>query len=214
MQSNLYVTGTDTDIGKTWVAVKLVQALRDTGKAVQGMKPVASGCDANGHNDDALQLRYVSTNANTPYSAVNPFAFKEAIAPEYAARNEAREVTLEGIKEAHSALDADIVVIEGAGGWLSPINEALDQADVAKALNVEAILVVGMRLGCIHQARTAAQAIEQSGVKLKAWIANETEQGDPQFDENINTIQRYIDAPLWARIRRNDEVVYWLFEDA
>lgn len=214
MQSTLYVTGTDTDIGKTWVAVRLIQALRDTGKKVQGMKPVASGCDDNGNNDDALQLRYVSTNANTPYNHVNPFAFKDAIAPEYAAKNEAREVTLDGILRAHAELakDNDVVVIEGAGGWLSPINEELDQADVARALNAEAILVVGMRLGAIHQARAAAQAIESSGVQIKAWIANETEQGDPQFDENVATIQRYINAPLWAKIHRNEDVPYWLFD--
>ena len=211
MQANLYITGTDTDIGKTWVAVKLIQALKQRGDTVQGMKPVASGCDDNGFNDDAVQLQQVSTTPATTYQLVNPFAFKEAIAPEYAARNESREVTLDGIVQAHRQLTAESIVIEGAGGWLSPINASLDQADIAKALNAEVILVVGMRLGCVHQARAAAQAIAQSGVKLKAWIANETEQGDPNFDDNVETIQRYVDAPLWAKIHRNDKAVYWLF---
>lgn len=212
MQSNLYITGTDTDIGKTWVAVKLIQAFRDAGKVVQGMKPVASGCDDNGFNDDALHLRRVSTDPSIDYALVNPFAFKDAIAPEYAAAREGREVTINAITLAHAQFDADVVVIEGAGGWLSPINAQLDQSDIANALGAEVIMVVGMRLGCIHQARATASAILQSGATLKAWIANEDGQGDPNFDDNVATISRYVNAPLWAKIRRNDEAVYWVFD--
>lgn len=214
MPSHLYVTGTDTDVGKTFVAVQLIRHLISKGENVAAMKPVASGSVIDGEgsrNADAVTLMNTA-NVNAIYDDVNPYAFEPAIAPEYAARAVGTTIQLDVIKEAFERLNqrADRVVVEGAGGWLSPVNEDIDQADVARALGIEAVIVVvGMKLGCVHNARATLQAVAQSGMRMTGWVANEATSHDPNFDDNLQAIRRYTDAPLLATIRHNDERVEW-----
>lgn len=196
MRNDLYVTGTDTDVGKTYVTVRLLRELAATQRVV-GMKPVASGServDGVLRNDDALQLMQAS-NVEADYASVNPYAFAPAIAPEYAARDAGVDIELSVIRQAFDTLAqrSDLVLVEGAGGWLSPVTETIDQADVARALGIrDVLLVVGMGLGCVHRARAAARAIEADGFRLKGWIANEPGVEDPDLRSNVRAISRYL----------------------
>ena len=213
MRHDLYITGTDTDVGKTYVAARLIAKLVAQGERIAVMKPVASGCNPTEsgalRNEDALLLMQAS-NVEAHYARVNPFAFEPAIAPEYAANRVGQPVDLDVIRGAFESLKAqsDRVVVEGAGGWLSPVNATLDQVDVMKALGIrDVILVVGMKLGCVHNARATWQAINthaSSSMRCVGWVANEATGNDPELPDNINAIRRYIDAPLLATMRHRD----------
>lgn len=178
-----YVTGTDTGAGKTFASAVLLHALRARGLSAVGMKPVASGCERTPegwHNEDALALQRASSIA-VPYAMVNPFALPAATAPQLAAREAGVRVDLAPIVYAFRELAAraDTVVVEGVGGWLAPLADDLEQADVARALALPAVLVVGLRLGCLNHARLTARALESDGIRLLGWIGN---QAEPLFD--------------------------------
>ncbi|MBT8117868.1 MAG: dethiobiotin synthase [Gammaproteobacteria bacterium] len=196
----IFVTGTDTGIGKTVVSLGLMQALQDRGLSVAGMKPLASGCEptaAGLRNDDALRLQRQSSIA-LDYDAVNPYALEPAIAPHLAARAAGVNVEIEVIHEAYQILAAqvDCVVVEGVGGWRVPLNDREEVADLANRLGLDICLVVGMRLGCLNHALLTASAIENSGCSLAGWVANQLPPLMEEAEANINTLKDKLSFPL------------------
>ena len=196
----LFVTGTDTGVGKTWASVALLHALRARGLAATGMKPVASGCVATPaglRNEDAEALIAASEPA-PPYADCNPFALAEAIAPHVAAERAGMAITLAPIEAAYARLAtrAERVVVEGAGGWMAPLAHDLMQADLARALGLPVILVVGLRLGGISHALLSARAIRADGCELVGWIANRIDPAMEQAEASLATLRARLDAPL------------------
>jgi dethiobiotin synthetase len=195
----LFVTGTDTGVGKTRVAAALCHALAGRGVRVAAMKPVASGCTptpAGLRNDDALALM-AAMNVRADYAEVNPYAFAPAIAPHIAAREAGIEIDFEVLDRAHERLRlrAQVLIVEGAGGWLAPLDAGRGFADLAVRWQMEVILVVGMRLGCLNHALLTVESIERRGLRLCGWVANSV---DPEFErclENISSLQNRISAP-------------------
>ena len=201
--NNIFVTGTDTDVGKTRISEALIELLREQGHTVAGMKPIASGCDmtADGlRNDDAVRL-IEQANADLPYDLINPYAFEPAIAPHIAARQAGVSIDLKLIKSSYQQIQqkTDVVVVEGAGGWLVPINETETMADLAKTLNLSIVLVVGIRLGCINHALLTIESIKQSGLSIVGWVANNIEI-NTQSAEIIDTLTQRLAVPLLAEI--------------
>ena len=179
MKQAFFITGTDTDVGKTYCTVKLMQHYIAQGYTVVGMKPIASGCqmiDGVWQNDDVAKL-IAASNVNAPRALINPYSFDAPIAPHIAAEEAGIEIKLEVVKHAYIELCklADIVIVEGAGGLLVPINASQTMADIAKALNLPVILVVLIKLGCINHTLLTFCAIKQKNLELNAWIANEKE---------------------------------------
>jgi dethiobiotin synthetase len=202
--NHYYVTGTDTGIGKTLASSALLYALRGRGLRAVGMKPVASGCVDVGdglRNEDALAL-LAASDPRPDYADLNPYALREPLAPEIAAREAGVEVGLEKIIAAFRRLQtsADAVVVEGVGGWAAPLATTLDQADVVRALHLPVILVVGMRLGCLNHARLTARAILEDGCELAGWIANHVDADMERQDENFELLTARMPVPCWGRI--------------
>jgi dethiobiotin synthetase len=195
---SLFVTGTDTEVGKTRISVGLIHKLIERGYKVAGMKPVASGCELTAEglrNEDAVALMQAS-NVELPYDVVNPYAFKPAIAPHIAAEQIGVDIDVSSIQHHYQSIaqQADVVVVEGAGGWLVPLNNQLTIADLALKLDLEVVLVVGIRLGCINHALLSVAAIKQSGLVFRGWIANDLE-ASPQAEDMIKTLSSHIDEP-------------------
>ncbi len=194
MARGYFVTGTDTGVGKTTVAVALIHALQQRGLKVAAMKPVAAGCtstDGQLINDDVLALS-TAANVKADPAMVNPYAFVPAIAPHIAAAQAGVQIELDKITSAYAALSqvADVVVVEGVGGFRVPLNEHLDTADLAQALGLPVILVVGMRLGCLNHALLTAEAIQSRGLKLAGWVANVLTADMSALAENLVSLQR------------------------
>ncbi|WP_024889147.1 dethiobiotin synthase [Luteimonas huabeiensis] len=199
---SLFVTGTDTGVGKTHASTALLHALRARGLRATGMKPVASGCarGAGGwRNDDALALRAASDPV-PPYEDVNPYPLPEPTAPQLAARAAGVAVALEALTAAHARLAAqcDVVVVEGAGGWLAPLADGLEHADLARALDAEVLLVVGLRLGCLNHARLSARAIVADGARLAGWIGNTVDPGFAGQAGYLDLVADALPAPCWG----------------
>jgi dethiobiotin synthetase len=201
-----FVTGTDTEIGKTLVSSAILHALVRQGVRACGMKPVAAGAEIrNGalHNDDADML-IAAGNVTMPQSLTTPYLLMEPAAPHIAAALEGVTIDPVPILAAYLEIAAasDAVVVEGVGGFCVPLNDSFDTADLAQQLGLPVILVVGLRLGCISHALLTAEAIAARGLKLAGWIANEV-QADMAFaDENVAALTRRIGAPLLGRIPR------------
>ncbi len=196
--NSVFVTGTDTDVGKTRISVALIELLQRQGKRVAVMKPIASGCEltVNGlRNDDALQLSR-QADVDLPYDLINPYAFEPAIAPHIAAEQVNTVIELSIIKQNFDLIQqqSDAVVVEGAGGWLVPINQTETMADLAINLNLPVILVVDIRLGCINHALLTVKAIESTGLKLHGWIANNFGR-NPESIEIVETLTQRVWAP-------------------
>ena len=192
-----FVTGTDTGVGKTLVSCALLRAFAAQGKQAAGFKPVAAGCDEDGRNEDALALRTASTMQLT-YGQVNPYCFGPAIAPHLAARFSGVRIEMSRILASFRELagQADEVVVEGVGGFLVPLNEKQDSADLAQELALPVILVVGMRLGCLNHAVLTQRAVAACGLQCAGWVANVVDENMPALQENIDTLSKRIDAPL------------------
>jgi dethiobiotin synthetase len=192
-----FITGTDTGVGKTLISCALLRGFAAQGKLVSGFKPVAAGCDAHDHNEDALALRAAST-LQLGYGQVNPYCFPRAIAPHLAARHVGVRIELQRILISYEELagQADEVIVEGAGGFLVPLNEDLSFADLARELDIPVILVVGMRLGCINHALLTMAAIEDHQLECAGWVANVLDQTMPALQENIDALRERIAAPL------------------
>lgn len=200
----LYVTGTDTGAGKTVASCSLLHALRGAGRRAVGMKPVASGCvriDGAWRNEDALALQAAS-DPRPDYAALNPFTLPEPLAPELAARAAGIEVGLPPLLDAFARLraQADIVVVEGVGGWAAPLATAVDQADLVHALDAPVVLVVGLRLGCLNHARLSARAIAADGCRLVGWIASEVDPDMACREENMELLAARLPAPCLGRL--------------
>lgn len=176
--TSIYVTGTDTGVGKSLVAAALLHALRARGLRALGMKPLASGCvlrDGQWQNDDALALRAAGSTPWPDYALINPFALPAPTAPEIAAEQAAISVSLAPIIAAYTALAAQAqwLVVEGVGGWCAPLAAGIDQADLVNALGKPPVLlVVGIRLGCINYARLTARAVLADGHALAGWVGS------------------------------------------
>lgn len=198
MEKGYFITGTDTNAGKTWATLALLHYFGNQGKSTIGMKPVASGCFLqNGKlvNDDALLIqRHASVQAE--YDLINPYAFAEPVSPHIAGKK--NPVALEKIIGCFKQLQtlSEIIVVEGAGGWCTPINEQQDIADLAKALALPVIMVVAIRLGCINHAKLTYRAIQQTGTHCAGWIAMCVEPDALNGEEVIKSIEKAVDAPL------------------
>jgi dethiobiotin synthetase len=199
MTTAYFITGTDTGVGKTLVSSALIHGFVTRGFTAVGMKPVAAGCRRESNQlitDDVEQLRAAS-NLNAPLNQINPYAFEPAIAPHIAAQQAGVDIKLEVIAQAYEQLKAkaDVVIVEGVGGFRVPLGHGVDTADLAKMLDLPVILVVGMRLGCLNHALLTAEAIEARGLKLAGWIANQLDPEMTAFNENLQSLQQLLTAP-------------------
>ena len=194
---NYFVTGTDTGVGKTLISCALLHAFAARGASVVGMKPVAAGCDADDLNEDVKQLRAAST-IFASLGQINPYSFFHPIAPHIAARNAGVSINLSRILESYNELaaQAEVVIVEGAGGFQVPLNETQDSADLTVALGLPVILVVGMRLGCLNHALLTLRAIDDCGLTCAGWVANIVDPDMAALDENIEALQQRCKAPL------------------
>ncbi len=192
-----FVTGTDTGVGKTLVSCALLHAFAAQNKRVVGFKPVAAGCDENDQNEDATQLRAAS-NILATYGQINPYCFVRPIAPHLAARHSGVRIELSRILTSFRELStqADEVIVEGAGGFLIPLNEKDDTSKMAQELALPIILVVGMRLGCINHTLLTLRVIDDCGLHCAAWVANVVDNEMLALNENIDALQQLIQAPL------------------
>jgi len=199
-----FVTGTDTEVGKTFSACTLLHALKNKGIKAVAMKPIAAGTDANGKNDDVEAL-IAAAEVQAPRELINPYLFQPAIAPHIAAAEEDRCIELEPILAAFKTLRgmADAVLVEGVGGFCVPLGPQLDTADLAQKLELPVILIVGMRLGCINHALLTQQSIAARGLKLVGWIANRVDPEMARFEENLDALKGRIEAPLLGIIPAN-----------
>lgn len=194
----LVITGTDTGVGKTYVSCAILRALASQGLRVAGFKPVASGAvpAAQGWvNEDGLALQ-VASSIPLRYAEVNPYCLREPIAPHIAAQREGLRIDSARLSEAHEHLanQVDVVVVEGAGGWLVPFTETLSFADWVAGHRWPVLLVVGMRLGCINHALLSAQAIRQQ-TRLLGWVANPLPPAAMAMSDNIQTLDDRIAEP-------------------
>lgn len=201
-----FVTGTDTEIGKTLTSAALLHALVATGVRACGMKPVAAGAELRDgvlHNDDADMLAAASNVAMLP-ALTTPYLFKEPAAPHIAAALEGRAIELVPILAAYTELAAaaDAVVVEGVGGFRVPLADDFDTADLAQQLGLPVVLVVGLRLGCISHALLTAESIVARGLVLAGWVANETQDDMAFADENVAALAARLPAPLLGRVPR------------
>lgn len=192
----VFVTGTDTGVGKTRVAVALIHALRLQGLRVAAMKPVAAGQAPGELNEDVVALRQAA-DVKGELRDVNPYAFEPAAAPHIAAAQAGVRIELDTIAAAYARLAAaaDVVVVEGAGGWRVPLNEREDMADLAKRLGLPVVLVVGLRLGCLNHALLTAESIARRGLRWGGWIGNHLEPSMPLAAENLLALQARLPGP-------------------
>ena len=201
-----FVTGTDTDVGKTLTSAALLHALVQTGVRACGMKPVAAGAQLREgvwHNDDADVLATSSNVVMLP-ALTTPYLFKQAAAPHVAASLERVSIESMPILAAYTEIAAasDAVVVEGLGGFRVPLSDSFDTADLAQQLALPVVLVVGLRLGCINHALLTAEAIIARGLLLAGWVANELEADMPFVDENVEALLTRLPAPLLGRLPR------------
>ncbi|CAD5106600.1 dethiobiotin synthase [Zestomonas carbonaria] len=202
-----FVTGTDTEIGKTTIAAGLLHAARRAGLSTAAAKPVASGCEMTPdglRNGDALAL-LGECSLPLRYEEVNPIAFELPIAPHLAAREAGVELSvaaLEAPVRAVLARSADFSLVEGAGGWRVPLAGAESLSDLAIALDLPVILVIGVRLGCINHAVLSAEAIARDGLRLAGWVANIVDPATSRLDENLATLAERLAAPCLGRVPR------------
>lgn len=198
MQQGYFITGTDTNVGKTWVTVALMRMFKQQRLSVVGMKPVAAGCEwqqGQWKNEDAL-LMQENASVSLPYQCINPYAFKLAVSPHLACEGETVNINVLQEKLEELRQQVDVVLVEGAGGWHSPLSKTFDNAHLAEVMRLPVIMVVAIRLGCINHALLTWQAIQASTVECAGWVAVQIDSQVLQADENIHYLQRRIDAPL------------------
>jgi dethiobiotin synthetase len=206
MAQGLFITGTDTECGKTEVTLGLMQLLQSKGRMVIGMKPIASGANVTVEglrNEDALRIQQQASES-IPYDQVNPFAFEPPMAPHLAAREAGAEIDFERIFSIYHqlAVGQKLVLVEGVGGWRVPLGSQGGVSDLAAQLNLPVVLVVGLKLGCINHALLTAESILSRGLKLAGWVANTV---DPEMlapGGNLDTLRELIDAPLLGVVPR------------
>lgn len=210
MTKTLFITGTDTEIGKTHVACGLIRAARAAGLKVAPFKPVAAGCEhtaAGRRNDDAEALM-AAAGGDWDYDTVNPYTLEAAIAPHLAAAEEGVSIDPERIRAAHAALaaDADLVVAEGAGGWLVPLDGTLDTGGLVARMGWPVLLVVGMRLGCLNHALLSARTIAATN-PLAGWVANVLPPAQPRWQANQASLAERIPQACLGTIQSHADPV-------
>ena len=204
MSTAFFVTGTDTGAGKTFTSTVLLHALRQRGLRAVGMKPIASGSEETPEglrNEDALALQAAS-HPRPDYALVNPWALREPTAPEIAARIDGVEVTMPPIVAAFEQLkrEADVVLVEGVGGFLAPVNAQLDQCALPRTLGLPVLVVVGLKLGCINHARMTVDAVQSRGFRVLGWIASEVEPTMLFPDDYFEALKAALPIPCLGRL--------------
>jgi dethiobiotin synthetase len=196
MTEGYFITGTGTGVGKTLISCALLHAFAVRGKTVVGMKPVAAGCE-NGKWMD-VELLVAASNVFASREHVNPYALTSPVAPHIAAKWSGVHIDMAIISRACLELRkiADLVIVEGVGGFLAPLNEHHDGADMARALGFPVILAVGMQLGCLNHALLTAQAVRIAGLSLAGWVANRIDPEMIAFDENVLALEQRLDCRL------------------
>jgi dethiobiotin synthetase len=194
-----FITGTDTNVGKTRVTAALLAAARDAGLKAAGMKPVAAGAemrDGRLRNEDALLIAAAS-GQETPYDELNPYCLIEPISPHIAADRANIRIDIDKIVEIarRMALAHELLLIESAGGWYTPLGTEESMADLAKAIAAPVVLVVGLRIGCLNHARLTLEAIEWSGCHFAGWIASGVDPGFAAAEENLAALAQQLGAP-------------------
>ncbi len=205
MNRGVFVTGTDTGVGKTLVACALIHALRARGVSARPMKPVAAGAaEHNGRwlNADTVALLEAAGRDAGEAALVTPVLLREPMAPHIAAAREGRRIALDPVRTAFARIgtDGEFIVAEGVGGFLVPLDRHLDSIDLARSLGLPVVLVVGLRLGCLNHALLSARAIADSGLPFAGWIANMLDPNMPAADENVAALQERLAAPLLGRL--------------
>jgi dethiobiotin synthetase len=207
MTAAFFVTGTDTEVGKTTVAAALLHAARQAGLSTAAAKPVASGCERTTEglrNSDALAL-LKECSLPMRYEQLNPFAFEPAIAPHLAAREAGVELSVAKLLQPVRdmlGLNADFSVVEGAGGWRVPLAGRETLSELAVQLGLPVILVVGVRLGCINHALLSTEAIELDGLQVAGWVANIIDPATSRLQENLQTLTERLTAPCLGQVPR------------
>jgi dethiobiotin synthetase len=206
--ADYFITGTDTDVGKTYIAAALIKHFANQGVRVVGMKPVASGgrfVSGRFEHPDVKALLEAS-NVSAEQTMMNPYRFEPAIAPHIAAYRAGVEISLDKIEESFMGLkkQADRVIVEGAGGFRVPLNQSETMADIAYRLKLPIILVVGIRLGCINHALMTAGSIRAKGLQMVGWVANRIDPNMEVADENVETLKLMLEAPLIADVGLNE----------
>lgn len=201
---SFFITGTDTDVGKTVITCGLMAAFKQAGYSVLGHKPISAGCvtviaqgQASLRNEDAVAMQALASK-DIPYEQVNPIAFTPAIAPHIAAEQAQQDIDTALLDENLTTLqthNADVLMVEGAGGWLLPINQTQTLAPWVAQHKLPVIMVVAMRLGCLNHALLTAQAISASGCEIVGWVANSFSE-QPFAEANIATLKTMLQAPL------------------
>jgi dethiobiotin synthetase len=219
----IFVTGTDTGCGKTEISLGLVLALQQRGLSVQTMKPVASGCERRAEglrSGDAVRLG-AQASREMPYELVNPYAFQSPVAPHIAAGQEGTDIDRLVIHERAELLGAgaDLLVVEGVGGWRVPLGPSLFVSDLPRELGLPVLMVVGMRLGCINHSLLTAEGVQGTGNRLAGWVANQIDPEMQVRDENLATLAALIAAPFlglvpWMAALETREVARCLRVDA
>ena len=210
-----FITGTDTDVGKTWVTVALLRRFSKQGIKAAGFKPVAAGCTWQAGcwvNRDALLIQEHS-GIQLNYESINPYAFAAPQSPHIACGDV--RVNLETILAAftHLKLETERVLVEGVGGWLSPLSSELDNADLARILALPVIVVVGMRLGCINHARLTVQAIQEAGLSCAGWVAVEIVPDFVGFQGTLEFLQQRLNVPFLGTLPHIPEGDFEVFAD-
>lgn len=210
-----FVTGTDTDVGKTFVSALLLQHLAKQGSAI-GYKPIAAGAefiDGELKNDDALALIGVSSQ-QFDYQRINPICFASPIAPHIAAVKESATLNVDRLNSwwHQESGHSDIALIEGAGGWRLPLNDSELLSQFVQAQQCEVIVVIGMKLGCLNHALLTIEAIKADGLKIKGWVANQLNEKMPYYDDNLAYLKQAIDAPLLGEVVAHQQYQDGLFK--
>jgi dethiobiotin synthetase len=205
VSNGLFIAGTDTGVGKTLIACALLQGFAARGLRVAAMKPVAAGALRRRgvwHNDDVAQLR-AAANVDAPLAVVNPYCFAPPIAPHIAAQQAGVTIRMAVIKKNYARLgrNADLVVVEGAGGLLVPLGGKFSAADIPLQLGLPVVLVVGLRLGCLNHALLTAEALQARGLHLAGWVANRIDPAMLRAAENLQALRARIKAPLLGVVR-------------
>ena len=215
--SKVFIAGTDTGIGKTYVACQLLEYFKGQGLSCIGIKPLASGCESppkphfskeGAYNEDALLLQKAAS-VQLPYEIINPIALKPPIAPHLAAEKANLRLSVAALVKACQAafnIQADLHLIEGVGGWLVPLNDKENMGDFVMAISPKVILVVGMKLGCLNHALLSCQSIKNSGCELIGWIANCIDPAMLYLNENIQSLEKLLTVPLLAVLPYNGKL--------
>ena len=206
---SFFVTGTDTDVGKTYVCNLLLEQLKHQGLRAIGYKPIAAGARLTSdglRNDDAVILQSASAGAPA-YELINPICYQQAIAPHIAAKEQGEQISTAQLTHwwQQRPTDYQVEIVEGAGGWRLPINDQQWLSEFVVTAKLEVILVVGMQLGCLNHALLTVEAIKQDGVNLVGWIANQLESPMGHYQTNLDYLMDHIDAPFLGQVLSNQQ---------